>query len=151
MARLSQVHRSWLGYSFVFKQHLELIITGSVVSENVLPSFTWDSVDNSSYGVPQLIIHFPDGGANDSALLNWFNPIPAEDHETVDKCIFRGQLRDENVAVNLTGGCPFSNSFEVRYFVKLKLFDWQKLYVKFYGTKPKVNIFHDLQKHFNGW
>jgi hypothetical protein len=100
---------------------LELILTGSVVSNDVLPSFTWDSAHNSSYGVPQLIIHFPDGGANDAALLNWFNPIPAEHHGTVDDCIFMGHLRDERVAVTLTGGCPFSNTFEVRYFVKSKL------------------------------
>ncbi len=112
---------------------MELILTGSVVGDDVLPSFTWDSAHNSSYGVPQLIIHFPDGGANDSALLNKFNPFQAKHNETVDDCIFTGHLRDERVAVTLTGGCPFSDTFEVRYFVR------------FYVIKPK-----QIFSHFKG-
>jgi hypothetical protein len=34
--------------------------------------------------------------------------------ESIDSCIFSGFLRNESdVAVTITGGCPFQNSFEV--------------------------------------
>jgi hypothetical protein len=40
--------------------------------------------------------------------------VSSESDESVDDCIFTGFLRNEsNVAVTLTGGCPFDNTFEV--------------------------------------
>ncbi len=60
---------------------------------------------------------FPDGGDDDAALLKRVNPIPLGSDELesdVDGCIFIGNLRDESdVAVTITGGCPFESNFEV--------------------------------------
>ena len=87
----------------------------SVKCDGNLPSFTWDRHHNSYFGVPILIIQFPDGGDDDSALLRIFNPISAGNGETVDSCIFNGRLQDESdVYVTLTGGCPFQDTFEVK-------------------------------------
>jgi hypothetical protein len=48
----------------------------------------------------------------DVAILSYSS---LSDHENSDMdCILEGFLRDESdVFVTLTGGCPFSNSFEV--------------------------------------
>ena len=62
---------------------------------------------------------FSDGGDDDAALLKRVNPIPlgsSESESDLDGCIFIGNLRDESdVAVTITGGCPFENNFEVRF------------------------------------
>jgi hypothetical protein len=64
------------------------------------------------------LCRFPDGGDDDAALLKRVNPIPLgwdEKESDLDGCIFIGNLRDESdVAVTLTGGCPFERKFEVR-------------------------------------
>ena len=54
-------------------------------------------------------------GPDDAALLERHNPIPWSAHgEKVDDCIFRGWLKNEwRVTVALSGGCPFSDTFEV--------------------------------------
>ena len=53
---------------------------------------------------------------DDAALFERHNPIPcSEQNETVDNCIFRGWLKNESyVSVAMSGGCPYSDSFEVR-------------------------------------
>ena len=64
-----------------------------------------------------MAIHFHDGKPDDIALLNQYNPIPRQNYETeesIDNCIFRGNLLLEpEVSVVLTGGCPFEDTFEV--------------------------------------
>jgi len=37
---------------------------------NDLPSFSWDPDLTSDSGIPLLIVHFPDGGQDDAAILN---------------------------------------------------------------------------------
>ena len=53
---------------------------------------------------------------DDAALLARYNPIlSSEPGEDVDNCIFRGWLKNESsVSVALSGGCPFSDTFEVK-------------------------------------
>ena len=53
---------------------------------------------------------------DDDALLARYNPIlSSEPGEDVDNCIFRGWLKNESsVSVALSGGCPFSDTFEVK-------------------------------------
>ena len=53
---------------------------------------------------------------DDAALLARHNPIlSSEPGEDVDNCIFRGWLKNESsVSVALSGGCPFSDTFEVK-------------------------------------
>ena len=64
-----------------------------------------------------MSINFHDGQPDDVAVLKQFNPIPKQANEleeNIDKCIFKGFLRDEpKVYVTLTGGCPFDNKFDV--------------------------------------
>jgi hypothetical protein len=44
-----------------------------------------------------------------------YNPFQEESNDK-DICIFNGFLRDEpDVYVTMSGGCPFSNSFEVLF------------------------------------
>jgi hypothetical protein len=88
-----------------------------VLCERGLPTFTWDGSSVSRDGaVPILIIGFPDGGSDDSAILKPVNPIPIDPNELgtfVDSCIFIGfLLNDPEVTVTLTG-CPFQYNFEV--------------------------------------
>ena len=68
-----------------------------------------------------MAIHFHDGQPDDIALLKYDNPIPKgadEDEDSIDKCIFGGYLlRESDVYVTLTGGCPFEDTFEVRFLV----------------------------------
>ena len=82
-----------------------------------MPTFSWLEDQFSPSGVPLLSINFHDGKPKGVAILNQFNPIPRksnEPEENVDKCIFNGYLRDEpKVYVTLTGGCPFSKTFDV--------------------------------------
>ena len=86
-----------------------------------LPSFVWIG-DVQSEEVPLLKITFPDGGDDDFALLQHFNPIPigpTERSETVDSCIFHGYLLNEkDVYVTITG-CPISNSYQVTNVIKV--------------------------------
>ena len=64
-------------------------------------------------------IAFPDGGEDDFAVLQNFNPIPvgpAERSEDVDNCIYHGNLlKEKDVYVTVTG-CPDANSFQVKQF-----------------------------------
>ncbi len=39
-------------------------------SDDDLPSFSWDPDLKSPSGIPLLIVHFPDGGKDDVAILN---------------------------------------------------------------------------------
>jgi hypothetical protein len=48
---------------------------GLASCETQVPSFSWSTTDKSEYGVPLLVVHFPDGGPDDVALLSRFNPI----------------------------------------------------------------------------
>ena len=74
-------------------------------NEGLLPSFSWDNDHLSDDGIPHLKVHFPDGGNDDTAILR---------RATTNGCNFNGHLRDESKAyVAMTGGCPFSNTFEV--------------------------------------
>ena len=92
-----------------------------------------------SDGVPLLNIDFHDGKITDAFQLESFNPISqqkferhseidelnerqsemdeneSENESEMDKCIFRGFLRDDpTVFATMTGGCPFEASFEVK-------------------------------------
>ena len=93
-----------------------LFSTGTAFASNV-PTFSWLEDQFSPEGVPLLSINFHDGKPNDVAILEPFTPIPRKfkgHDEKIDKCIFRGHLRDEpRVYVTLTGGCPFSENFDV--------------------------------------
>ena len=74
-------------------------------NEGLLPSFSWDNDHLSDDGIPHLKVHFPDGGNDDTAILR---------RATTNGCNFNGHLRDKSKAyVAMTGGCPFSNNFEV--------------------------------------
>ena len=88
-------------------------------SSDLAPAFTWSEDESSADGIPLLIVQYPDG-AKDVALLRRFNPIaqrPDENESEIDSCIFEGFLRTESsVYVTVTGGCPFSDNYEVRYF-----------------------------------
>ena len=61
-------------------------------------------------------ISFQDGGADDLALLQKFNPIsigPTERSDSVDDCIYKGFLiKEKDVHVTLTG-CAMSGNFQV--------------------------------------
>ena len=51
---------------------------------------------------------------DDVALLERYNPIPSASGENVDPCIFGGWLKNEpRVRVAVSGGCPYSDTFEV--------------------------------------
>ncbi len=80
------------------------------------PKFEWLS-ERSESGVPLLSINLEDGETF-VAVLKHYNPIPIELDENrseVDPCIFKGHLQDdESAQVLVTGGCPGSDSFEVR-------------------------------------
>ena len=93
-------------------------------SSDLAPAFTWSNIESSADGIPILTVHFPDGGF-DAALLKRFNPIPKRSHEderNIDGCIFEGFLRKESdVYVTITGGCPFSDNFEVLLNLNLKI------------------------------
>ncbi len=71
---------------------------------------------SSDAGVPLLAVSFGDNDV-DYAALEPFNPIPLaenERHEDVDGCIFRGHLvNDPDASIVMTGGCPFTESYEV--------------------------------------
>ena len=80
---------------------------------------------------------------DDAALLARNNPIPSsEPGEQVDNCIFRGWLKNESsVSVALSGGCPFSDSFEVGLNLvwffkasKVNTFSSQPLLVRYQGN-----------------
>ena len=74
-------------------------------------------MDDHSGALPLLKITFPDGKEDDFAVLKHFDIIPVgrnEDPATKDNCIYDGYLTNEkNVYVTLTGGCAYSDSFEV--------------------------------------
>lgn len=94
------------------------------------PIFEWIG-RLSSDEVPRLKIIFPDGGEDDIAVLQRYNPIPvgpAERSEDVDSCIFHGYLlNEENVYVTVTG-CPDSNSIQVYFCITwIKLFSASSL------------------------
>ena len=81
----------------------------------MVPSFFWDQ-ESSHHGVPLLRIQFPDGGADDFAVLRQYNPIPRgplEREEEMDSCIFEGFLLNERASVVTVTGCPNSRKFEV--------------------------------------
>jgi len=82
-----------------------------------LPTFEW--VDMST-----LKIVYPNGNV-DFAPLKSYNPIPVgpnERAEDVDLCIFTGYLtEEENVHITLAG-CPFTNNFQVIFFVNFYSF-----------------------------
>ena len=79
------------------------------------PSFEWIN-PLSSDKAPKLKISFPDGGEDDVAVLQRFNPIPtgpATRFEDVDNCIFHGYLlHEKDVYVTVTG-CPDSTTMQV--------------------------------------
>ena len=85
------------------------------------PKFIWLS-ERSESGVPHLSIQL-ENGEDVVAVLKHYNPIPVELDENraeADPCIFKGFLQnDESAQVLVTGGCPGSNSFEVRNSKKL--------------------------------
>ena len=83
--------------------------------ESKLPSFNWDPSLTSPTGVPLLNIKFPDGGKDDAAFLDHYNPFPKTDNETeeVDDCIFMGFLRDEHEVSGALTGCPKQDTFDV--------------------------------------
>jgi len=79
------------------------------------PAFSWVN-EASADGVPLLRIRFPDGGADDFAVLKVFNPIPQgplERAEEIDSCIFEGHLQNEKDAFIALTGCPNSDNFLV--------------------------------------
>jgi len=80
-----------------------------------LPSFKW--VSDGSSALPLLKITFPDGNEDDFAVLKHFDIIPTgrnEDPATVNNCIYDGYLTNEkDVYVTLTGGCAYSETFDV--------------------------------------
>jgi hypothetical protein len=98
-----------------------LIFIGSIEanklqSKQLEPKFSWLS-ERSESGVPLLSIKLKNG-ENLIAVLKHYNPIPIEldlNRAEADPCIFRGFLQDdESAEVLVTGGCPGSDSFEVR-------------------------------------
>ena len=98
--------------------------SGTVLCQSGLPTFKWDETSVSTVGeVPLLIVGFPDGGDDDSAILKSVNPIPIGSHEAaidVDPCIYIGYLlNDPEVTVTLTGGCSLEDSFEVKQKLKI--------------------------------
>lgn len=71
-----------------------------------LPSFQWDEKEVSLSGVPLLKVFYPNG-ENDVADLKKVSS---------EACIFNGHLRKESTSfVALSGGCPFSNTFEIQF------------------------------------
>lgn len=84
--------------------------------EQLQPKFSWLS-ERSESGVPLLSIKLKNG-ENLIAVLKHYNPIPIEldvNRAEADPCIFKGFLQDdESAEVLVTGGCPGSDSFEVR-------------------------------------
>ena len=79
------------------------------------PSFEWIG-GFSPDEVPKLKITFPDGGEDDVAILQRFNPIPVgplERSENVDNCIFHGYLLNEKDVYVTVTGCPDSRSLQV--------------------------------------
>ena len=100
------------------KNKIFVCVTASGSTNGTLPSFSWDPTNLSPDGVPLLIVHFPDGGPDDAAILTPHDPMPLI-HKS--NCIFQGHLRNESKAfVMITGGCPKNNSFEVN--------NWQFLF-----------------------
>jgi hypothetical protein len=88
-----------------------------------LPIFAWSTSKKSPSGIPLLNIIIPNEDP-DAAILNFSS---LSDHENSNSnCILEGHLRDDSdVFVTLTGGCPFSMTFEVsrllvlnRYYTK---------------------------------
>jgi hypothetical protein len=80
-----------------------------------IPSFSWSTSKKSPSGIPLLNIMIP----NEDPDVALFSYSSLSDHENSNTdCILEGYLRDESdVFVTLTGGCPFSNSFEVSCLV----------------------------------
>jgi hypothetical protein len=79
------------------------------------PSFEW--IGTLSFDeIPKLKISFPDGGVDDLAILQRYNPIPVgptERSEDVDNCIFHGYLLTEKDVYVTVTGCPGSLSQQV--------------------------------------
>ena len=102
-----------------------------------LPSFEW--ADDHSGALPLLKITFPDGKEDDFAVLKHFDIIPVgrnQDPAKKDNCIYDGYLTNEKeVYVTLTGGCAYSDSFDVRTVIpdyKLGNFTFHCLGVQHY-------------------
>jgi len=103
------------------KMKLSIVIafalTGQFASCNKNPpTFTWLQDSFSPHGIPHLEVDFHDGQDADVVNLKKFNPFvrQAEEKGNIDGCIFTGYLRNESdVYVTLTGGCPFSKTFDI--------------------------------------
>ena len=90
-------------------------ITEGFPKNNGNPSFEWIGKPSSDEAL-KLKISFPDGGEDDVAVLQRFNPIPvgpAERAEDIDNCIFHGYLLNEDGIYVTVTGCPNSRSLEV--------------------------------------
>ena len=90
-------------------------ITEGFPKNNGNPSFEWIGKPSSEEAL-KLKISFPDGGGDDVAALQRFNPIPvgpAEKSEDIDSCIFHGYLQNEDGIYVTVTGCPHSHSLEV--------------------------------------
>jgi hypothetical protein len=102
------------------------------------PKFSWLS-ERSDSGVPLLSIEHE--GEVHVAILSQYNPIPIEFDENrseADPCIFKGYLQNEESAqVLVTGGCPGSDSFEVRIFHKRNF----KFIIQAKSKKKELNFF----------
>jgi len=72
-----------------------------------------------------LAVHFGKEDV-DYAKLEQYNPLPLmadEREEDVDNCIFKGHLMNEpDAEIVMTGGCPFTLSFEAIESVAIKKF-----------------------------
>ena len=86
---------------------------------NTSPVFVWED-KTSGNGVPLLRVRFPDGAADDLAVLAAYNPIPQglmEREEEMDACIFQGYLLGEPDSSVTVTGCPFTDNFQVSSLV----------------------------------
>lgn len=84
-------------------------------NQSTLPSFQWDKDQHSKPNNTEehLWITFPDGGPDDVAILQHFNPILEPNATNVDDCIFHGALKNESEVRVALNGCPLSKSFQV--------------------------------------
>ena len=80
-----------------------------------VPIFTWDKENLSGFGIPLLNVQYPNGETEVIHLKRseeGFNQSGANENI----CIFNGYLEnDPNSMVLLSGGCPFSDNFDVSF------------------------------------
>ena len=111
------------------RQSFSLGLSFGLPTHDGNPSFEWIG-RQSPDEVPNLKITFPDGGEDDVAILEHFNPIPVgpqERSEGVDNCIFHGYLRHEKDVYVTVTGCPNSNNLQVLLHFKQMIIETKSI------------------------